>query len=216
MQTRVCKTWGTVIRKSKVGLLFQFRGKLQNLFYADRIRHEIDLEKYDTGETLTNRLDNSKERLNIQSLVFNQYIVGSCNGLVCFLSQNTAEDHYEDFIICNPITGEYVFLQRHDGTLDGKRSDLKFGFGYLHSTNEYMVVRIDCKRKTIHVYTLGTGVGWRIIKDEFLYIFEGVSIFANGAIHWLESMKVWENKIVAFDSADEKFKSVPSPTWEYY
>ncbi|XP_026432742.1 F-box protein At3g07870-like [Papaver somniferum] len=129
---------------------------------------------------------------------------------------DTAADRYEDFIVCNPITREYVFLQRYDGALDAKRSNLKFGFGYLHSTNEYKVVRIDCNRKTIHVYALGSGVGWRIIKDEFLYIFEGLSIFANGAIHWLESLKVWENKIVAFDLTDEKFKSVPSPTWEDY
>ncbi|XP_026379809.1 F-box protein At3g07870-like [Papaver somniferum] len=133
-----------------------------------------------------------------------------------------AADHYEDFIICNPITGEYVFLQRVDGAIDVKRKVLKFGFGYLHSSNEYKVVRIDCNLKTIYAYTLGSGVGWRIIKDKRPYLLQSSSIFcnggifANGAIHWLESIKAWENQNVAFDLEDEKFKSVPSPPWEYY
>ncbi|XP_026432773.1 F-box protein At3g07870-like [Papaver somniferum] len=178
-----------------------------------------NLERYESCKPLLPGFDGRKVSL------FDNSIIGSCNGLVCFLSNKLLEG-YPVFIICNPVTGEYINLQRNR-SLHPQWQDPVGGFGYIISTNEYKVVRFyrsdyEFDRKIhAHVYTLGSQVGWRIIDDKIpigrYSKFVSSGIFANGAIHWLETHNngiAPEVNIVAFDLADEKFKSVTSPSRE--
>ncbi|RZC86634.1 hypothetical protein C5167_029989 [Papaver somniferum] len=121
----VCKTWRKLIGKSKVGMLFALRqeneGEVQ-FFYEDCIlyhQHKVNLERYESGNTLGQGFDCRK--VSLQSLVFDNPIVGSCNGLVCLLSKKLIVG-YSVFIVCNPVTGEYVHIGR-DRRLHPKGQD---------------------------------------------------------------------------------------------
>ncbi|XP_026432328.1 uncharacterized protein LOC113329701 [Papaver somniferum] len=84
------------------------------------------------------------------------------------------------------------------------------GFGYDPRTNEYKVVRIVYTLNNhgeIQVYTLGSGNGWRnkgIVDSYFNSIY---GVFANGALHWLDSS---QKKIMAFNLSDENFHVLPA------
>ncbi|XP_026432772.1 F-box protein At3g07870-like [Papaver somniferum] len=231
---QVSRTWRTIIRRvcrNKLGLLFAFEGisstrknqREVQLYDEDRVRHAVNnLEKYDFGETLVYGPD--YREASLQTLEFDNSIVCSCSGLVCFPMQNTLVGN-PGFIICNPVTGEYGFL----GGSRTMRQNLNFasegGFGCIQSTKEYKVVYYGAYSRGgthAYVYTLGSRVQWRrIINENIPYTFESSAIFANGAIHWLDSPKDcapwWLPKvnIVAFDLVDEKFKSVPLPPLGY-
>ncbi|KAL5712618.1 hypothetical protein ACHQM5_014772 [Ranunculus cassubicifolius] len=140
-------------------------------------------------------------------------IVGSCNGLVCYYVPFTEK---RAFYVCNHMTKEYVNL-----VLDDKRNywgedTLKYisGFGYVQSSNEYKIVRINTDRGKIQVFSLGTDRrGWRDkgeIKGKWLHnvYISKVGMLANGALHWLDYATM---KIMAFDLAKEEFDQVQSP-----
>ncbi|RZC63871.1 hypothetical protein C5167_025628 [Papaver somniferum] len=92
------------------------------------------------------------------------------------------------------------------------------GFGYDTSAGVYKVVRMDPDRVTrgdmVHVYTVGSGVGWRR-KENIAQMrcsrFGGFTgIPCNGALHWLD----YKNRIWTFDLADEEFRCIPSPQFQ--
>ncbi|XP_026411195.1 F-box protein At3g07870-like [Papaver somniferum] len=117
---RECKTWRELHKKYKSGVLFAYEseGKIQ-LYYGDQ--DEVTLEAYYSNKTLTKHVEYSSDDDN--------YMVGSCNGLVCLRSG-----------ICNPVTREFLrFLDRKTPVFSGQLQGI--GFGYLPSTNEYKVVR---------------------------------------------------------------------------
>ncbi|XP_026460349.1 F-box protein At3g07870-like [Papaver somniferum] len=123
---------------------------------------------------------------------------------------------YNDPIyVCNPFTQETVRLPQLTLIKAAAKNDfLLIGFGYLNATKEYKIVRIfyyeDSKfcKGQVQVYTLGDKNGWRYkgITDHFLGKSNGV--LCNGALYWIANMGT---EIVAFDLADEKFRSVPMP-----
>ncbi|OVA07464.1 F-box domain [Macleaya cordata] len=137
-------------------------------------------------------------------------IVGSCNGLVCFLSKPHNRNG-EPVYICNPITREYINLPRFHLAYSVK-DRIVSGFGYHPSTNEYKVVRIYYpfydSPGVVHVYTLGGGSGWRY-KGEITHKLCFTGVLVNGALHWLDNNE--QLNIVAFDLADEEFSLLPSP-----
>ncbi|OVA19374.1 F-box domain [Macleaya cordata] len=149
-------------------------------------------------------------------------MVGSCNGLICFSVPQYPI--YDPVYIFNPITREYINLPRFNIK---KRTDywtghMVCGFGYHPTTNyEYKVVRIYyCGKRPIgevQVYTLGDGRGWRkkgkipwslsTMIHTKTYPPPSPGILANGALYWMNK----EQKIVAFDLADEEFRVVSPP-----
>ena len=158
-----------------------------------------------------------------------RYLIGSCNGLICFRSRGfSSKSRIEDICtqVCNPFTGEYAILP----TLSFSREcNCKFvtdyvasGFGYHISTKEYKVVRIvyrQCQGPVGHVfvYTLGsTGTGcWRS-KGEIKHLLfsssdpnsNSIGYNVNGALHWLNE----KMEIFSFDLAVEEFRTLlPSP-----
>lgn len=98
-------------------------------------------------------------RINLALPCKHFWFVGSCNGLICLISRSVC--------ICNPVTKEYVLLPKIER--DGCGSDpytcgMTTSFGYASSTNEYKVVGIYVANHNslqIHIYTLGSGSGWR-------------------------------------------------------
>ncbi|XP_026447371.1 F-box protein At3g07870-like [Papaver somniferum] len=131
--------------------------------------------------------------------------IGSCNGLICL--------HHSRYslpgktCICNPITRQYIMLPEIN--IVGMVRETNHGFGYVSSTNDYKVVRImsveETKFKEVHVYTLGSGNGWRNL-GKFDFGDFGGGVFFSGALYWLD----YELKmIVHFDLAEEKFCKLP-------
>ncbi|XP_026428072.1 F-box/kelch-repeat protein At3g06240-like [Papaver somniferum] len=110
-------------------------------------------------------------------------ILGSCNGLVCF---GPGKSLKKKFFICNPFTGEVVYVPVWENW-SCFMSGLS-GFGYCHSTNEY---KIDPSISPSDSAAAG--------------------IYANGALHWLRD----KDKIVASDLEDENFQVIPLPRFEY-
>ncbi|XP_026419757.1 uncharacterized protein LOC113315714 [Papaver somniferum] len=86
------------------------------------------------------------------------------------------------------------------------------GFGYVSSTNEYKVVVMiifekETKLREVHVYTLGSGNGWRNI-GKFNLETSREGVFVNGALYWVDDKL---KTIVPFHLAEEKFGKHLSP-----
>ncbi|XP_026441615.1 F-box protein At3g07870-like [Papaver somniferum] len=179
------------------------------LYYGDK--YEVNLEQYYSNKTLT-KLDRVKDSLRGTYSNCCYHLVDSCNGLVCIQSYNGQLPTFGG--ICNPVTGECLFLP---GLREPKYPGWRHvGFGYLPSTNEYKVVRCTyngARKGHVEVYTLGSQSGWRR-KENIPYRFYSSGLLANGAIHWIGetgqpgAQQVY--KIVAYDLVDEKFKYVLS------
>ncbi|XP_026460382.1 F-box protein At3g07870-like [Papaver somniferum] len=142
-------------------------------------------------------------------------VVGSFNGLVCIYGR---QDHeiYGPACICNPITRESVILPKCKNPTNLRWNHLFDGFGYLPSTDEYKVARMyallgETKNSVeVEIYTLDSGTGWRNLGmfDYNLEISHGVhGASANGALYWIDM----EERVVAFDLAEERFRGYLSP-----
>ncbi|XP_026417037.1 F-box protein At3g07870-like [Papaver somniferum] len=131
-------------------------------------------------------------------------IIGSCNGLICLSACSNNDPIY----ICNPMTREFVCLPKLTKKFR-PRDYVVSGFGFDPCANEYKVVRIYFGR--VYVYTLGSGQGWRTLKDITYKLHPSVSneILWNGALHWFDK----DGKIVKFAISDETFSVLP--TQEY-
>ncbi|XP_026420584.1 putative F-box protein At1g19160 [Papaver somniferum] len=133
------------------------------------------------------------------------WVVGSVHGLICL-------GRGPSFLICNPITREYVLLPEIKRDQD-EGIDIDFscmsGFCYVSSTNEYKVIRIDADMNPsiVHIYTLGSGNGWRKLGNNFSS--EWCHFHWNdAALYWLDD----ELKMIGtFDFVEEKFGEFISP-----
>ncbi|OVA02161.1 F-box domain [Macleaya cordata] len=229
----VCKTWRSLVHDPSFNHMHLLRHQLddQNAAESSGLLGFIFLTSLSNNEGRKlcylryNKKDEQQQHHPHQTLITrislhppavdDHLIVGSCNGLICISINNYSVGVGDPVYICNPITREYVILPYMDTKLND-RCCLVSGFGYNPSTNEYKVVRICCSNyepfaKTVQVYTLGDGIGWRN-KGEIMYKFIHhpryiLGILANGALHWLDA----EQKIVAFDLVDENFRVLPPP-----
>ncbi|XP_026384010.1 F-box/kelch-repeat protein At3g23880-like [Papaver somniferum] len=124
-------------------------------------------------------------------------LVGSCNGLICLhgLTDHITPDNYDEasriVYVRNPITKKYVTLPKLPSG-DEPVYFFVIGFGYVPTTNEYKVVRMQWRNEGNIEIEIGMGA-WQ----------DGV--FANGCIYW----NLGEGEIVAFDLADEMFVELP-------
>ncbi|KAF6167295.1 hypothetical protein GIB67_043156 [Kingdonia uniflora] len=127
-----------------------------------------------------------------------------CNGL-CLLYSDDLDIYY----ICNPVTTKYVEIPAI------KHEPENIGMGFSVSGQEFKVVHIfGCEA---HIFTLGTDVGWRILKT-IPYELEHYSCYFNGSLHWLKrkSSSVTNSKtsmirIMSLNLDSEEFGEVPSP-----
>ncbi|OVA07453.1 hypothetical protein BVC80_8779g9 [Macleaya cordata] len=201
-----------------IGLDYDKCGSAVQLYYGGQYDHEINNIDDDDDDDKHNDYSSYKTLTKIDHPPITErplfdLMLGSCNGLVCFFVPHDGMD--DPIYICNPITGEYVYLPRFTcGKHASSHHKLVGGFGYLHSTNEYKVVRTyyDYDEPSlvghVQVYTLGDGNGWRN-KGDTTHFIGSSGVFANGYLHWIDIGA--KKNIVAFDLAEEEFRLLPSP-----
>ncbi|XP_026416140.1 F-box protein At3g07870-like [Papaver somniferum] len=212
---QVCKKWRIFLRSKtdKVGLLFTFT-------YGDQNKNKLSYcDQYDPilGKMNYNYSYDSIQNIHLRKFVkdgsYINNILGSCNGLVCF---GPGKSFKKDFFICNPFTGEVVYVpvwENWSCFVSGLS-----GFGYCHSTNEYKIVSMheikyqDRSNFQVLIYTIGGG-GWRSKGSIQISPSDSAAagIYANGALHWLRE----KDKILAFDLEDENFQVIRLPRFEY-
>lgn len=151
-------------------------------------------------------------------------IVGSCNGLLCFLGVcSNCYCRQRIFHICNPILGQHDIVTEPSNKrcpTYGKMKDV-YGFGFSSSTNQYKILRISTvvdpphpiykKRSEAEVYIVGTKT-WKSIgylpypsNQEFL------GAIVKVAFHWLfyNEMKDF-TYIYAFNERDYQISFPPN------
>ncbi|XP_026420184.1 F-box protein At3g07870-like [Papaver somniferum] len=130
-------------------------------------------------------------------------MVGSCNGLVCLYVP-----YADPIYICNPVTGEYVYLPK----VDKKVQDIAGGFGYLRTLDVYKVVRIYYPvyrgKGLVQIYTLGNSSGWREIGEIEHSMDSYPGVLANETLYFRVDC---EKNILALDLASEEFYILPKP-----
>ncbi|KAK4485181.1 hypothetical protein RD792_007794 [Penstemon davidsonii] len=129
--------------------------------------------------------------------------VHTCNGLICFSSEDN-----NTIIIWNPATHKHRQVAAVKGCYP-----YCLGFGYDHKTDDYKVVMLEKliiikeedKCFIVHVYSLKTGL-WRRAADTTNEIVGPyLSVYASGAIHWMDCSLEKKNRLVAFDLTTEKW-----------
>ncbi|XP_026416186.1 putative F-box/kelch-repeat protein At1g13200 [Papaver somniferum] len=216
---QVCKAWKTH---------FANRCCNEGGFLISYYRSNKDVELY-YGEQYDQIHGDVQHRTKLMNYYYGRFslkyswdnlVVGSCNGLVC-LRKRDERDGIQ-YVVCNPLTGEYVFvpqfdytsLQNKDGVLVRRKSWLRHqsasdGLGYCHSTNQYKVVRIHLGN--ILVYTIGSHK-WRNIGTMPHNLPWSRGVFANGVLHWLTSGKQEEQRVFGFDLEGEKIRLLQMPS----
>ncbi|KAJ9707927.1 hypothetical protein PVL29_000141 [Vitis rotundifolia] len=153
----------------------------------------------------------------------------SVNGLICIYEQLVRSSPKLSFrvIVCNPSTRERVTLPPTHFAFYHQNISL----GFDPSTKTYKILRAwwGSYRGTMYeIFTLGSHA-WRIIKDGPEFASETKGICLNGTIYWAaafdlseddSNLVVMENRVIAFDVGEEKFRSVPvppeAPIWDKY
>ncbi|KAF8016308.1 hypothetical protein BT93_H1729 [Corymbia citriodora subsp. variegata] len=169
----------------------------------------IDYEALDSGEghmVVPHRIKPFWDSLDV---------VGSCDGLVCFLCCDI-------FIIYNPTTREYNELPSSDLIEDYEYVYLHndhstfYGFGYDPQSDDYKVV------EGIHDYLLWTAAiysfksrSWRRIylpkEEESRFVVYDNGVYWKGALHW--HIRMWYSTataIISLDLSEEEFNWVLS------
>ncbi|XP_074299827.1 F-box/kelch-repeat protein At3g23880-like [Silene latifolia] len=169
-------------------------------------------------DTITNKLD----------II---YIVGSCNGLVCFevtIRQNWTNDttrfhnKVRCFLICNPTTRTFKSILPCSET-KWTNDRISYGFGYDSKHNDYKIVgtrscwRVDDGERHVFIYSLKTDL-WSS-PTPFTHVsterrcwtnIKSVAILVNEMLHYLVSLvtegRINEYKIARFDVVSEKWR----------
>ncbi|KAJ8767557.1 hypothetical protein K2173_017626 [Erythroxylum novogranatense] len=135
-------------------------------------------------------------------------VVGSCNGIVCI-----APDENMLFLF-NPSTGESKRIaEEHNSGLEAADGICSYGFGYVSTSDDYKVVRID-DGSIVSIYSLRTD-SWRRLGN-FPYdnsVFES-GLLLNGFVHWALNSRECENPkhlVVCFDLEKEMFQEMLAP-----
>ncbi|KAK3217952.1 hypothetical protein Dsin_011922 [Dipteronia sinensis] len=174
----------------------------KKLIITDKIEkslYSVDLESitYDVDKVDAVKIDIAAFESDLEDM--RNTWASSCNGLLCF------------------NLGKYLWLY-NPSTTERKQvpdfhfgKNIKLGFGYADSIDEYKFVRL--RRKIIDVYSLRKN-SWTSIQHDlrFRYIIHNRWGFTlNGAIHW-GIYNIEFESILAFDLVKEEFKTLPLPS----
>ncbi|ONK64628.1 uncharacterized protein A4U43_C07F28150 [Asparagus officinalis] len=140
-------------------------------------------------------------------------LVGTCNGLLCFASDETVT------MVCNPVTRQHVTLPEPTIVESGGSYSPMLAFGFDRVTNKYKVVRVLYRKSSTteageefvraEVYTLGTN-SWREVQGFNHHHPRGKPVYANGVVYWLTSpLNGLDDRILSFDLGNEQFKLIP-------
>ncbi|XP_026442905.1 F-box protein At3g07870-like [Papaver somniferum] len=216
----VCRLWRIFLKKPKTGFLLAVSEEKSSgdIKIFHRYIEEVSIHDEPISYKKLAMIDLGLGQFQtihvkmIKSGPFRHNIFGSCNGLVCFPVQKDEKKWL--VYICNPMTGEYVYLPEMDfGEIS--RPKVLVGFGYCKSTNEYKVVQVTYEYSQfkqlgrVQVYTLGGGSGWRN-KGGTRYTCQERLVFANEELYWIERLED-EWNIRVFYLVDETFSTLPMP-----
>ncbi|PNX72406.1 F-box protein [Trifolium pratense] len=155
-------------------------------------------------------------------------LVGSCNGLLCFLSWKPGEQPFKYLLhVSNPATRtisqifEFIY-----------GNDFRFTFGYDASTTTYKIVAFRTKENSneVKVFNLGGNNCWRNIQNfpivprnrwdlDRCYKFPifNYGVHLNGTINWLAPDKSMITiVIVSLDLSTETYKQFRLPSLGFY
>lgn len=147
----------------------------------------------------------------------NTFLIGSCNGLICFGRGTAFSKFGYNFRFYNPVTGRVLCVSDPLGNYQGR---LICGFGFVSSKDDYMLFVGGLQRRTsenfVYVYSLKSN-DWRKIgefgEDEFSIFFGGRGVLVNETLHWDKTQVRRSNakSICGFNLVDESFKEVMMP-----
>ncbi|XP_058779736.1 F-box/kelch-repeat protein At3g23880-like [Vicia villosa] len=222
----VCKFWNTLIFDSTFVNLHLNKSAKQNPHFLLITSHSITVTtEFQNGSysfteceqgiipySVSSLLENPSFALSVDShhLVQDKgcsYIVGSCNGLVCFAGETVTMEYYEFwFRLWNPATrttsprlGFFrLFRYGPDCTSSADDGYYKFNFGYDNSTGTYKTVASRYNRRqlrsNVRVLSFGDHV-WRDIQSfpvDPMYLdysaYEtcgNVGVYFKSTINWL-------------------------------
>ncbi|KAI3934592.1 hypothetical protein MKX01_034046 [Papaver californicum] len=211
----VCKSWYELLKTSNFaelhlnhslkygddGIIYNHVGKISCVDYGSLVS---------SSSTLSNMVVHIDYPLEHKM----ERILGTCNGLVCYLSSQ------KDIIIWNPCTKDYKKIPAPPGTIDTESRGIhvlyRYGFGYDFKTEDYKFARmanIRGKYSEIVVYSLKLNL-WKMYRDiPTRYPYEDLVLF-KGILHWVE-MPPWGSvrprMICSFDIGSEIFKRIRLP-----
>lgn len=153
----------------------------------------------------------------------NTFLIGSCNGLVCFgrmsrvYSDSSVIDYF--FYVYNPVMGHYHQIFDPLGNFEG---NLIYGFGFVASKDDDYSLFVGGLQKRssenfMYVYSLRSKE-WKKIgvldENEFSVLCGGRGVLVNETLHWdITQVRTSSFKkcICGFDLVVEAFKYVPLP-----
>ncbi|KAI8541800.1 hypothetical protein RHMOL_Rhmol08G0090100 [Rhododendron molle] len=159
-------------------------------------------------------------------------VVNSCNGLLC-LSEPSLND---PFMVCNPITGEFINLLIPTQADESSKKFIDSGLGFSRKTNDYKVIRMFDRQerpyerirepitgrefysgRVAEIHSLGTRSWERIgcAPRSSLGYNLGFPTYLSGSLHWLLIDINISDYIISFNFDTERFKSVPQPPLDY-
>nr|XP_023914983.1 F-box/kelch-repeat protein At3g23880-like [Quercus suber]POF07476.1 f-box/kelch-repeat protein [Quercus suber] len=222
----VCKTWYSLISNSRFAKAYLARSNERSspYFLFGRFGYEKEIFSLHSNPAIDDssdfiEFDHPYDIGDIWSWTSVCKIVGSVNGLICFVDSH--HNAYEKYFLWNPSVNRSVRLPLVTN-LDQSPYVYCLGFGYHAPTNEYKVVRImyldDDSTPLAEIYALNTREWHRFTfppSASFIVQQATVSVSMNGALHWLAQnfmQDTYHNFILSFDLGDEiVYHEIPVP-----
>ena len=153
--------------------------------------------------------------------------LGSCNGLLCIFTSESAWSSGNGIRVLNPCTKQCKELPQldHERIVPAAATygHSTYGFGYDRINDDYKLVKnfsqcsLNCNVDyitVVNVYTLRTN-SWRRIEDVLHCKLKYVGVLVGGALYWRGKRRV-ENRlldyiIVGFELGDEVLKEISFP-----
>lgn len=206
----VCKSWYDLISHPEFAKLHFDQGDVYPLLYfLNRTQDsELNLGICDPTHSIS-YIDVNLEKAAVPGK--NCYILDSCNGLLLLCIPNDKDNQH--YIVCNPITGEFINLPEAEKLSSLKEFAVHCGFGFSATSNQYKVIRMSrhlCSIShdmRVEVHILGTeswkDMGWLPLPIESY----SKHTYVNGFVYWWP--RVYKSRpIVSFDVEKECFQSI--------
>ncbi|XP_074319822.1 F-box/kelch-repeat protein At3g23880-like [Silene latifolia] len=157
------------------------------------------------------------KNLNYNDNGVNTFLIGSCNGLICFGRGGSSNGFHYYFRVYNPVMGHYCHVLDPLGNFQWV---LMCGFGYVSSKDDYFLFVAGLQKRSseifVYVFSIKAKI-WRkigVFNENELTIFSGGrGVLVNETLHW-DRTQVWtpnQKCICGFDLVDETFKDVKMP-----
>ncbi|XP_073129570.1 F-box protein At3g07870-like [Henckelia pumila] len=201
----VCKSWYHIISDPYFAHAYNSLEPFKCSLYLDSRSDEICLIETGKEKEVVETSLNVKRRLSTRKDQMLE-IVGSCNGLLCFLVKTRLPDdrYKENVCVYNPLTCDYIEILETCLVYKRKVSDYgtKFGFGCCKYTGQCKVFRFMPEWDRIlfgstiqgQVFTVGVDSRWREHEiDDYCEIYSTrckYPVVFNGVLHWQGDLRL--------------------------